>query len=86
MAKSQQFYFNTLQGGNVGVESVGTKVDINLRKMHFKFLTRRIKHLTRQKIAGGGGGEGKRGSPDWTFGGGAQIGSGGGCTTVVLFY
>ena len=40
-SKFQEFYLKTLQSGNVGVKSVGTKVN-----MHLKFLTRGIKHWT----------------------------------------
>ena len=34
------------------MKSVGTKSD--LRKMHLKFLTQCIKHLTSQEVRGGG--------------------------------
>ena len=36
------------------MNTVGTKVEF-LRKMHLKFLTRWIKHLTSQEVGGGEG-------------------------------
>ena len=41
----QEFLFNALQSANVDAKWVGTKVDF-WERMHLKFLTRWIKHLS----------------------------------------
>ena len=49
--KFQEFLLKTLQSGNFGVSRYKSK---HLRKMHLKFLTRSIKHLTATNSGGGG--------------------------------
>ena len=60
--KFQEFNLNTLQGRNVGVKSVGTKVDV-WGKCTLSFLQEGFEHLTSHNWGGGS---------DWNSGEGLQ--------------